>query len=117
MTTTKKPPTQVAGVEGIAPKPITLTPEDNPAAEGASAINWRKVADLPTFRMFAVEKQPSLAASFNTNSTNGAPVWEQFSDVGEWMLSKDPQELFDEYCKWHSDKGYWPNETPMGEVV
>ena len=24
--------------------------------------------------------------------------------------------LFDAYCAWHQAKGYWPNETPLGQV-
>ena len=24
--------------------------------------------------------------------------------------------LWDTYCRWHAEKGYWPDETPSGEV-
>ena len=33
--------------------------------------------------------------------------------------SDDPAqspELYAEYCQGHAAKGYWPNETPLGEI-
>ena len=90
-----KPPTQVAGVEGIAPKPIELTPS-------RPSIDWVRLFGLPPFQMYAVEKS-RLAAD---NVEKWLPGWAQ--EHGE-------QDLFDDYCRWHQAKGYWPNETPLGE--
>ncbi|QXN70901.1 hypothetical protein DARTUKUTA_48 [Bacillus phage vB_BspP_Dartukuta] len=98
MTKATKPPTQVAGVEGIAPKPIVLTPE-------SSKIDWARIIQLPPFQMFAVERARKSAA-----------------DVMAWMPAwarehESEQALFDDYCQWHKEKGYWPAETPMGELI
>ena len=77
-----KPPTQVAGVVGIPPKPIELTPKP---------VNWGRLYGLPAFGMF----------------------------VGERYGGRAPEpspEVFADYCDWHEQKGYWPHETPMGEL-
>lgn len=96
--TTPKPPTQVAGVAGIAPTPIELTPAQ------PKRINWTQLFSLPTFQMFAVERAGKSSA-----------------DVMEWMPAwareHDEQGIYDDYCKWHADKGYWPNENPDGSAI
>lgn len=28
-----------------------------------------------------------------------------------------PAELYADYCRWHENKGLWPNETPLGELI
>ena len=96
-----KPPTQVAGVEGIAPKPITLTPEP-------SKINWNRIISLPAFQMFAVERTPSLVDKFEDKNLDS---------VYAWMEQYDPDGLYKQYAEWHLAKGYWPNETPCGELI
>lgn len=95
--TAPKPPTQVAGVSGIAPTPIELTPAQ------PKRINWAQLFALPTFQMFAVERAGKSSADVMD--------W-----MPEWAREHEEQWVFDEYCKWHSEKGCWPNETPMGEV-
>ena len=50
--TSPKPPTQTAGVVGIEPKPIELTPAPTQRA------NWRAIAALPPFQMFVAERKP-----------------------------------------------------------
>ena len=100
-TTKKKPPTQVAGVEGIAPNPIVLTPEP-------STINWARIIQLPPFQMFAVERKPSLVDKFEANGLDR---------VHAWMAQFEPDDLYQQYSDWHKAKGYWPNETPCGEVI
>ena len=93
---TKPEPIRV-GVEGIAPKPIELTP-------ARQRIDWMRLMGLPPFQMFAAEKGANMSGS-----------------LGEWLkgliLGGGEQELYDEYCRWHAQKGYWPGETPMGEVA
>lgn len=101
MTKATKPPTQVAGVEGIAPKPIVLTPEP-------STINWARIIQLPPFQMFAVERKPSLVDKFEGKGLDS---------VHAWMAQHEPDDLYKQYSDWHEDKGYWPNETPYGEAI
>lgn len=92
-----KPPTQVAGVQGIAAIPVELTP-------ARPSIDWPRLFGLPPFQMFAVEKAGKSAADVT--------AW-----VMDWAVSHDEQALFDDYCQWHAAKGYWPNETPLGELA
>ena len=93
---TEKPPTQYAGVVGIEPKPIVLTP-DRPV------IDWHAVAALPPFQMFAAERM---------RNTSGK---DSELHAQDFIRSKGhEQDLFDEYAAWHTAKGYWPGETPMG---
>lgn len=96
-----KPPTQVAGVEGIAPKPIVLTPE-------SSKIDWARIIQLPPFQMFAVEICPNLAGNFDDQG---------LACVHAWMAQYEPDDLYKQYAEWHLAKGYWPNETPCGEII
>lgn len=95
---TKPEPIRV-GVEGIAPKPIELTP-DRPR------IDWARLFGLPPFQMYAIEQEKK--------SPGDVMAW-----IGEFMRVAGErlgeQGLYDHYCKWHEQKGYWPNETPMGE--
>ena len=63
------------------------------AKPGANpCIDWSRLAELPPFGMF----------------------------LAECHAGQEPQPsiaLFDEYCQWHKAKGYWPNETPTGELL
>ena len=112
MTKAKKPPTQVAGVEGIAPNPIVLTPEPN-------NIDWARISELPPFQMFAVEREPKLSRVLESRgASNHRP--ERFMDseqVIAWMREFEPENLYQQYCDWHKAKGYWTNETPDGELI
>lgn len=97
-----KPPTQIAGVIGIEAKPIVMNeaPVDR--------IDWRALAELPPFQMFAVEKAKKspdnvmgwMAEFLNTN----------IQAVGD-------EAFFQEYSQWHAAKGYWPNECPLGRLI
>lgn len=89
-TTEKKPPTQVAGVKGFSAFDATPAPR----------IDWDYLVMLPPFQMYAVER-------------TGKPQGE----IMAWVMSQDLQALYDDYRQWHKDKGYWPNETPMGELI
>lgn len=93
-----KPPTQVAGVQGIAAIPVVLTPEP------PSRINWTVVFGLPPFQMFAVERA-------------GKSPTEVMAWMKDWAHGHDEQELYDQYCKWHATKGYWKGEDPMGRLI
>ncbi len=95
-----KPPTQVAGVTGIAAEKIEM----NEAP--ANAIPWPFIASLPPFQMFAAERM---------RNTSGKDSAEHSTDFIKAMGAG--QDLFDGYVQWHAAKGYWPGETPMGGIV
>ena len=98
--TDQKPPTQYAGVVGIEPKPIVLTPEPT------QHVNWGAVASLPPFQMFAAERMRNTSGKDSHEH-----AWDYVRAAGE---SND--ELLTRYIDWHTAKGYWPNETPYGGV-
>ena len=92
-----KPEPIRVGVEGIAPKPIELTPE-------RPHIDWAHLFSLPPFQMYAIEKARKAPA--------GVMAW-----MPDWARSHESEQaLFDDYCDWHAAKGCWPNETPLGEI-
>ena len=94
---TKPEPIRV-GVDGIAPKPIELTPE-------RPRIDWAHLFGLPPFQMYAVERARKSPAD--------VMAW-----MPDWVLSHESEQaLFDDYCEWHTDKGYWPNEDPLGRLI
>ena len=97
--TDQKPPTQIAGVVGIEPKPIELTP-------ARPVIDWRAVASLPPFQMFAAERMRNTSGKDSHEH-----AWDYVRAAGE---SND--ELLTRYIDWHTAKGYWPNETPLGDA-
>lgn len=80
-----KPPTQIAGVQGIDATRF-------PADEVIPKRLRDRLAGLPPFQMFAAEKRQLPTA----------------------LVLQD--EAVQEYMAWHKAKGYWPNETPLGQV-
>ena len=101
--TSPKPPTQIAGVGGIEPKPIELTPAP------VQRVNWRALSALPPFQMFVAERSPDPTG-------RNSQEWALRVTLG-WAEKNDDQTLLDEYCRWHARKGYWPNESPLGAVA
>ena len=95
-----KPPPQTLGVSGIAETPIVL---DQPK------INWAMVAALPPFQMFLTERDGSNQTGQNSQQWATGVAMRLAAAVND-------QALFDEYAAWHQAKGYWPNETPLGQV-
>ena len=93
-----KPPTQYAGVVGIEPKPIELTP-------ARPVIDWHAVAALPPFQMFAAERM---------RNTSGKDSMDHALDYVRGMGAAP--DLLQAYEAWHTAKGYWPNETPLGDA-
>lgn len=99
MTETKvKPPTQSVGVEGFK---SDIYPDKQ------LNIDWQKLIHLPKFQMFAIE-------------ITRLPV----GTVMEWIIGyvqdrcyQDPESLFNQYKKWHEDKGYWKNENVFGDLI
>lgn len=93
--TKKKPPTQIAGVSGI----------DGHGGMGeAPVIDWFKLVDLPAFQMFVAEQS---GLTYGVTMSN----W-----IKERRATLSDSVLYDQYAKWHSDKGYWINEKPNGEL-
>ena len=95
-----KPPPQVLGVAGIAEQPIVIHD---------AKINWAMVAALPPFQMFLAERDgPNQTGQNSQQWATGVAM--------RLAAAVNDQALFDEYTAWHAAKGYWPNETPMGQV-
>lgn len=93
-----KPPTQGVGVQGF------VAFEAKPA-EPIAPAEWTKLVQLPPFQMFAAEKSPNIS---DADSMAHAIVYVQANGGGA--------DIAQAYAKWHAEKGYWPNETPMGEL-
>ena len=95
-----KPPPQVLGVAGIAEQPIVIH---------NAKINWAMVAALPPFQMFLAERDgPNQTGKNSQEWATGVAM--------RLAAAVNDQALFDEYAAWHGAKGYWPNETPLGQV-
>ena len=95
-----KPPPQVLGVSGIAEQPIVIHD---------AKINWAMVAALPPFQMFLAERDGPNQTGQNSQQWATGVAMRLAASVGD-------DALFDAYAAWHEAKGYWPNETPMGQV-
>ena len=95
-----KPPPQVLGVSGIAEQPIVIHD---------AKINWAVVAALPPFQMFLAERDGPNQTGKN------AQEWATQVAIHLAATTSDTA-LFEAYCAWHEAKGYWPGETPMGQV-
>ena len=88
-----KPEPIRVGVQGFVA--FEAKPEQPP-----EPIDWLRLCGLPPFCMFAEER-------------SGKPP----INIHDWLQShRDDQSLYTEYCQWHEAKGYWPNETPLGEI-
>lgn len=92
-----KPATQTLSVAGMKPNPVN-TPDH---------INIWPIAGHPPFQMFLHEKL-------------GPPSDAEIDDCQRAfdLLMSNPSDrdsLLQEYEAWHAAKGYWPNETPLGE--
>lgn len=96
-----KPPTQVAAAKGIEAKPITMN-------EPSKGVDWRELSALPPFQMFIGEKFPCPAGEILDRWT--------LNKAEHLILATSQRDLFDRYAEWHTDKGYWPDETPFGEL-
>ena len=95
-----KPPPQVLGVSGIAEQPIVIHD---------AKINWALVAALPPFQMFLTERDGPNQTGKNSQEWATGVAMRLAASTGD-------EALFGEYAAWHEAKGYWPNETPLGQV-
>ena len=101
LTLPAKPPAQVLGVAGIEAAPIIIHD---------AKINWATVAALPPFQMFLAERDgPNQTGQNSQQWATGVAM--------RLAAAVNDQALFDEYAAWHAAKGYWPHETPLGEVT
>lgn len=98
----KKPPTQTAGVTGIDGHGGMGGAPIEPAKP---SIDWQKLIALPAFEMFVAEE--------SGNSDHASVT----SWIENRRASMGDDKLYGLYAKWHKTKGYWANETPMGEVL
>ena len=75
-------------IAGVQGIDATRFPVSNPPP-----VNRQRLVGLPPFQMFAAEKRQLPAA----------------------LVLQD--EAVNEYIQWHQVKGYWPGETPFGELI
>lgn len=91
-----KPKATIIGVSGFQ----AFTAEEQPQ----SFVDWAYMFGLPPFEMYLAEQVG------NQNRL----LWQ------DWLLaelaSKDEKAVFQAYADWHKAKGYWANETPLGEL-
>jgi len=97
----QKPPPIKVSAEGIEAKPVTM---NDPQPK---QVNWRRVAQLPPFQMFAQE-------SASNRSDKDAETF-AFEFAVHQANKHGDEAAFEVYAAWHEKKGCWPNETPMGE--
>jgi hypothetical protein len=100
MSESMKPPPIIVGVSGIEPRKQDIAP--------AAAIPWGRICGLPAFEMFVAERSGRPPA--NVADAMRPFMAEQIAKLGE-------QGLFDAYGLWHKEKGMWPGETPLGDLV
>lgn len=106
-------------VAGEKPPPIVLNVgaiDDVPVTMGSGlAIDWPRLAGLPPFQMFLVERR--YASPLDIATISGAYSQARVEAFNA-MLQRagDADALYREYEAWHAAKGYWPNETPLGEI-
>ena len=97
-----KPPTQSVGVVGF--KADLYGCDEKP-------IDWHVLVHLPKFQMYAIQM---------TGTSYG-----QCGNVMEWIMgyvqdriqSYGERNFYDEYVKWHDDKGYWTQEDVYGNIL
>ena len=96
------------------PTPITIGVQGFNAdlyACDQKGIQWDKLIHLPKFQMYTVQMSGN-AYGYSSN------VMEWITDyIKDRIQSYGEQNLFDEYRKWHDEKGYWSNETVYGELI
>ena len=104
----KKPPTQTAGVSGIdghggmgeAPIEAPIEP-----VEFQQYVDWQKLVNLPAFQMF-VQEQSGL------NDFTSMSSW-----IKERRAALSDDVLYEQYAKWHEQRGLWLNELPNGRLI
>ena len=91
----KTPPTQTAGVEGFVAF----------EAVPSQYVDWHKMAGLPAFEMF-VSQQSGFATGTDAN------IW-----IAARREALGDDRFYKVYVDWHTNTGYWLNETPDGKLI
>lgn len=68
-------------------------------------IDWAYLIRLPPFEMYLAEK----------TGNQDRQAWKDWLE--KEIIAKGDDTTYLDYATWHSEKGYWANETPMGELV
>lgn len=97
----EKPPPIMVGVQGIEAQQMGLI-------GGKQPINWGLLIELPPFQLYASEVSGQSIGNVND--------WIRYYVSTQLQMGNEIK-LFDAYCTWHAEKGRWPNETPMGELI
>lgn len=97
-----KPPPIVVGVNGIESKAVVNTNNE-------PSMDWRRVMGLPPFQMFIAS---IIAFEPDQYESVVSALLEQCSQTTGAL-----QTLFDDYCAWHQQKGQWPKEDPLGNLL
>lgn len=97
----KKPPTQIVGVEGFVASTVNQSDTQNIY----EICDWLKLSGLPAFAMYAQE-------SAGVCGDTAIKAW-----IESQVLSLGAKEFYQDYANWHTNKGYWLGETPMGELL
>lgn len=64
--------------------------KSKPSKRQQDPPDWPRLESLPPFQMFLAEKR---------------------------VLVKHTQDFYEDYCKWHMAKGYWPDEDVHGRLM
>ncbi|WP_395146966.1 hypothetical protein ACF3N0_08725 [Moraxella atlantae] len=67
------------------------------------SINWSRLFTLPPFMMFMSEMY---------DKTGNDALY-----IAKRKAEQEGNVFFAIYANWHKAKGYWINETPMGELI
>lgn len=95
---TPKPPTQGVGVQGF---------KADVYASDLPTIHWNVLIHLPKFQAYVIE--------VSAQPYENVMMW--IENYVEEQVKEKGNTFYDEYAKWHDAKGYWKNETPMGELI
>lgn len=98
--TTQKPPPITIGVSGFSA--FIADPTPTSAEHG---INWDYLLTLPPFEMYLSEQ---------TGNTD-RQAWQTWLSVQKSKYGD--MSVYQAYADWHTNKGYWANETPMGDLL
>lgn len=98
-----KPPAQRVAVAGFDISKMGF-------AAGSSSLPWETLIAYPPFHMFVDEQK--------FPNPEGKDAMELAVDfIMEQSKTKAELQFYAEYAKWFKDKGFWPNETPLGKPL
>lgn len=97
-TTAEKPPTQGVGVKGFKADIYAVDEEK---------IDWPHLMAQPKFQMYCVE--------LSRRNHGEVELW-IVGFVQDKVIAGE-QIFFQEYCKWHDQKGYWKQEDYYGNLI